>query len=244
MKTLIKTIVFLFIITMNAQVEPILDHTWTIEKIVTEDETIMADLNEFGEYDQFDLSDEFNNGDLTFYYYFLPACESHIAFLDNEQSFYNEILGCTLSSDSSDIGDYYNYVFIQDSEEVTLNNEVMTNAYGPFTYAFRYEGDIIYLDITNTEGDVATFWASTLSNYSFDKIQFSLYPNPTAYELYIENEKVDIQQVEIYNLSGKQVLRVDYQNNQPIDVSNLAKGMYLVKIKTESGSLTKKLIKD
>ena len=243
MKTLIKTIVFLFIITMNAQVGPILDHTWTIEKIVTEDETIMADLNEFGEYDQFDLSDEFNNGDLTFYYYFLPACESHIAFLDNEQSFYNEILGCTLSSDSSDIGDYYNNVFIQDSEEVTLNNEVMTNAYGPFTYAFRYEGDIIYLDITNTEGDVATFWASTLSNNSFDKTQFSLYPNPITNELYIENEEIDIQQIKIYNLSGKQVLRVDYQNNQPIDVSNLAKGMYLVKIKTENGSVTKKFIK-
>ena len=73
---------------------------------------------------------------------------------------------------------------------------------------------------------------------------FSFYPNPTANELYIENEKVDIQQVEIYNLSGKKVLRVDYQNNQPIDVSNLAKGMYLVKIKTEIGNVTKKLIKD
>ena len=244
MKTIIKTLIFTAFISMNAQVEPILDYTWTIEKIVTEDETILADLNPFGEYDKLDLSDEYNSGGLTFYYYLLAACESHIAFLENEQSFYNEIVGCTLSSDSSDIGDYYNYVFIQGSEEVTLNNEVMTNAYGPFTYEFRYEGDLIYLDITNTEGDVATFWASTLSNTNFDKTQFSFVPNPVANELHIESEQAKIDQIEIYNLNGKQVLDVNFQKDQPIDVSSLAKGMYLVKIKTESGSLTKKLIKE
>ena len=55
MKTIIKTILLFFFINTTAQVAPILDHTWTIEKIVTQDETIMADLNAFGEYDQFNL---------------------------------------------------------------------------------------------------------------------------------------------------------------------------------------------
>ncbi|GGE24126.1 T9SS type A sorting domain-containing protein [Psychroflexus planctonicus] len=244
MKTIIKTAIFVFFITANAQVDPILDHTWTIEKIVTEDGTIIADLNAFGEYDQLDFSDEFSSDGITFFYYFLPDCESNVVFLENEQSFYNEILGCTLNSDSSDIGDYYNGVFIQGSEVVTFDNEVMSNAYGPFNYDFRYEGDLIYLDITNTNGEVATFWASTLSNDDFDRTNFSLYPNPVANELYVESELAKIELIEIYSLNGKQVLKVDFQKNNPIDVSNLAKGLYLVKAQTENKILTKKLIKE
>jgi len=243
MKIIIKTLLLLFFINTTAQVTPILDHTWTIEKIVTEDETIIADLNAFGEYDQLNFSDQFSSGGIAFFYYFLPDCESHVVFLENEQSFYNEILGCTLNSDSSDIGDYYNQVFIQGSEVVTFDSEVISQAFGPFNYNFRYEGDLIYLDITNTNGEVATFWTSTLSNEDFDKTNFLIYPNPVSNQLHIDSDQAKIEQIIIYNLNGKQVLKVDFHEDQTIDLSNLAKGMYLVKVQTETESLTKKLIK-
>ncbi|GGE07086.1 T9SS type A sorting domain-containing protein [Psychroflexus salis] len=37
---------------------------------------------------------------------------------------------------------------------------------------------------------------------------------------------------------------IAYKNETVIDVSNLAKGMYLVKVKTEEGSASKTLIKN
>ena len=244
MKTIIITLIFIVCVATNAQVEPILDHTWTIEKIVTEDETIMADLNPLGEYDQLSFYNEIELDNSIFYPSGIINCSYYTYFNPSEQFFYNHLLGCTLSSDgSSDIVEIFNYGFIQGSEEVTLNNEFVPDAYGPFNYEFRYEGDLIYLDITNTEGDVATFWASTLSNANFDKTQFSIYPNPVTNQLHVASEQAKIERVEIYNLNGKQVLNINFQNNQPIDVSSLTKGLYLVKVKTESGSLTKKLIK-
>ena len=63
-------------------------------------------------------------------------------------------------------------------------------------------------------------------------------------ELRIVSDLAKIEQIIIYNLNGKQILKVDFQENQPIDVSSLAKGMYLVKLQTENGSLTKKMIKE
>ena len=174
----------------------------------------------------------------------MSTCGYYTHFNPSEQSFYNHLLGCTLSDDDSDIGWFFNFTFIQESEEVTLNNEFVPDAYGPFTYAFRYDDDLIYLDITNTEGDVATFWTSTLSNENFDKTQFSIYPNPVVNELYIESEQAKIDRVEVFTLNGKQILDISFQNNQPIDVSSLAKGMYLVKVQTDNGSLTKKLVKE
>jgi len=243
-KTILQTLLLIGFITMNGQIDPVLDHTWTIEKIVTEDDTIMADLNPFGLYDQLDLSNEIELDNSIFYFSLFGACECYIYFDSNEPTFYKHLLGCLLSDDSSDIAIYFNDFFIQDSEEVTLNNEFVPNAYGPFTYEFRYEGELVYLDITNTEGDVAIFWATTLSNENFDESQFAIYPNPVANELYIESEQVQIKRVVIFTLNGKQVLDVNFQKDQLIDVSNLSKGLYLVKVETGNGSLMKKLIKE
>ena len=244
MKTIIKLIFLACFLTTYAQVDPILDHTWTIEKIVTEDETIIADLNAIGEYDQFNLFDEIEENGTLYYYFWFSSCNNYIFFEENDQTFYNHLLGCTLSEDSSDIAWYYNYIFIQESDEITLDNGSLPNAYGPFTFEFRNEGDLIYLDITNTNGEVATFWASTLSNDNFEEGEFLIYPNPVSDQLHIESARSQIQQVEIFNLNGKRVLNVGYQANQPIDVSSLAKGMYLVKVQTEDEILTKKLVKE
>lgn len=244
MQIIIKLIFLACFLTTYAQVEPILDHAWTIEKIVTEDETIMADLNPVGNYDQFIFYNEIELDNLIFYSSGIGSCGGYVYFDPIEQSFYYHLLGCTLSDDSSDIAWYFNYTFIQESEEVALDNEFVSIAYGPFNYEFRYESDMVYLDITNTEGEVATFWANTLSNENFEKAEFLIYPNPVSDQLHIESARSQIQQVEIFNLNGKRVLNVGYQANQPIDVSSLAKGMYLVKVQTEDEILTKKLVKE
>ncbi len=55
------------------------------------------------------------------------------------------------------------------------------------------------------------------------------------------NNFTTIKAVKIYDLQGKVVLQ---DTNDTINVSNLAKGLYIVKIATEEGEVTKKFIKE
>ena len=88
------------------------------------------------------------------------------------------------------------------------------------------------------------FWL--LNNFSVDFSNdlissISLYPNPTnsVFNLEIPNEV--IKKVEIYDVSGKKLLE---SNQQQIDVSSFATGIYMVQIQTESGKIgVSKLIK-
>ena len=241
MKTIYSLLIFFSLFTLNAQTASILEHNWTIEKIVSADQTVFADLNEEGVYDQLIFFEESNIPNFYNYHAF-GDCEGVFDLDEIAQDFYINYFYCAITWYGSNISQFFNGVYIFQEGGLTPTTE--GDVFGPFDYSFREEDDLIFLDITNPEGSIATFWASTLSNTNFDKTKFSFFPNPVANELHIESEQAKIDQIEIYNLNGKQVLDVNFQKDQPIDVSSLAKGMYLVKIKTESGSLTKKLIKE
>ncbi len=63
---------------------------------------------------------------------------------------------------------------------------------------------------------------------------FTIYPNPTADYLFINsNEK--ITNVYIYSILGQLVLQTPFINKQPINISSLTQGIYLVNIEYENG---------
>lgn len=72
-----------------------------------------------------------------------------------------------------------------------------------------------------------------------------LYPNPAQNKLYLQNIKEDIQ-LSIFNLQGKTILQkeLDANSNFELDLSELASGMYLVKMRSENGERTTKLLVD
>lgn len=78
---------------------------------------------------------------------------------------------------------------------------------------------------------------------------FELYPNPANDVLYIRgtnNSVSDIQTVDFINASGQIVYATDkltIMRSEYIDISGLGSGMYLVKIHTNNGVHTLKLIK-
>lgn len=110
-----------------------------------------------------------------------------------------------------------------------------------------FDGAIDDLKIYNyalTDADVTSlFINNTLSssNFSQNNLEVSLYPNPVNNVLNIETA-LELQSVEIYNIQGQ---RVKISNQKQLNVSDLAKGIYLVKIQNNENSiLTKKFIKD
>lgn len=83
----------------------------------------------------------------------------------------------------------------------------------------------------------------TLANTDFDKKNFTVYPNPVKDVLnvsYVEN----ISTVAVYNMLGQEVaLKTMNANEGQIDMSALASGTYLVKVKTDATVQTIKVVK-
>lgn len=83
-----------------------------------------------------------------------------------------------------------------------------------------------------------------LKSQSFDMSGFNMYPNPVKDELSISYNK-QIQNVEIHNLLGQKVIETKVNALQAsVNTSQLARGTYLVKVVTEAGSNTFKVIKE
>jgi hypothetical protein len=79
--------------------------------------------------------------------------------------------------------------------------------------------------------------------------QVKIYPNPTDGELRVTSYELRVEGIEIFDLSGKTVganlcVRPNGMGYINIDISNLPDGMYFVRITTENGTTTEKIIKN
>ncbi len=74
-----------------------------------------------------------------------------------------------------------------------------------------------------------------------------MYPNPAnSYVNIRNNSQIGLTQASIYDINGKLVSKFDLSqmsNEQRLDVSNLASGVYMVYIQSETASVVKRLIK-
>ena len=72
--------------------------------------------------------------------------------------------------------------------------------------------------------------------------EFVLYPNPANEYLTIENENIPIEEACFYNLMGQKVKQIPINSSKAIiNTQDLKQGMYIVKIQTEHGVLTRKV---
>jgi hypothetical protein len=77
----------------------------------------------------------------------------------------------------------------------------------------------------------------------------SVYPNPFNGSIYISAREIQISYFEITDLTGRQVLRMDYQNAieeggiLKIDLSSCADGIYNLKFGNAESSIHHKIIK-
>ncbi|WP_397364704.1 T9SS type A sorting domain-containing protein [Olleya sp. R77988] len=83
--------------------------------------------------------------------------------------------------------------------------------------------------------------ASTLSSATFDlESSITMYPNPTSDIINISSSNT-IKNIEVFDFLGKRIIKT---NQSQIDLSSFNSGLYLVKIKTDQGEITKKVIKN
>lgn len=67
--------------------------------------------------------------------------------------------------------------------------------------------------------------------------KISVYPNPATNYISIDQDE-DVKQIVIFNLVGRKMMSInDVEKDQQYDVSNLPRGMYLVRIVDNSNKI-------
>ncbi len=173
--------------------------------------------------------------DFSFYYNTNGTTSSYIGFTGN-------VLVNTSASASgaSDLGPFITST--QGTSAYTLYTVSYTpTASGTYYFALNVSATSApwYLGVDDFKLDL-----TPLSNNLFTSNNFSFYPNPVKDILNISFSKT-ISQVNIYNIVGQEVAVKSINDTQSqIDMSNLSRGTYVVKITSEGLTQTIKVLKD
>jgi len=117
--------------------------------------------------------------------------------------------------------------FLKDGKyTVTMTNDMVGYSYSPAKV-------IVPVEVTQ------------VGVHEINLFDITVYPNPTTGELRIENGELTIINVEVYDIYGRNITpHTSYLlPHTSFDLSNEAAGVYFVKIQSESGIVTKKIIK-
>jgi Secretion system C-terminal sorting domain len=123
-----------------------------------------------------------------------------------------------------------------------------TNSFSIISLSGRTAGEVLYIRAFGANGTQGSFvisaYDASLGNGSFDSIGFSSFPNPVKDILNLSYSK-EITNVAVFNLLGQEVFIKSINANQSqIDMSNLSKGTYLVKVTADNQIKTTKVIKE
>lgn len=142
----------------------------------------------------------------------------------------------TYSTDGINWSSVYDDVI---SGNITVNNGGIVY----FHVAPYFQGNIgtYLLDVNLSRTAVLSVDESDLQN------SIKLYPNPTNSKVFFDNTNEGFKEVKIYNYLGQNVAKTSFTsitNNQEVDMSNLATGVYVLKFTDGDKSKSVKVIKE
>ncbi len=111
-----------------------------------------------------------------------------------------------------------------------------------FTVNTGFEATNVEFDAHNDIVKGQTSLNTILAVDILNDTDIKMFPNPAQNFLNIYNNDINIRKVTILTPNGQELLAVS-QNFQRIDVNDLKKGLYIVKIETDKGIYVKKMIK-
>lgn len=82
--------------------------------------------------------------------------------------------------------------------------------------------------------------AETPQKFADTKESFTIYPNPTFNELYINLDNTDVSEINITNTNGQTLASTDRKNSSVVkfDVSDYPPGLYLINTVDLNGEIT------
>jgi len=141
-------------------------------------------------------------------------------------TFYNIFLGAS----SVDLAASQGYIVfeIEENDNLAVGTEIenTANIYFDFNPAI----------ITNTTYNINEY---ALGINEVEKVTIQFYPNPAKENITFKG--ADVQEINIFDLSGKLVMSSEKIVNNTISVSDLSNGLYTATVKTSLGNSTTKL---
>jgi endonuclease I len=179
--------------------------------------------------DVFEPIDEFKGDIARMYFYFATRYEDNIASFNAFDMFNgtsNQVFNTT----------FFNILYQWHTQDPVSQREQDRND-AIFTRQNNRNPFIDYPEY------VQSIWSSLLSTHDFVAIDLKIFPNPVKDDFIYVSSTQDLDVV-IYNILGNTIAKKHISpNNDKVDVSSLSKGIYLIKLSSENGSVTKKLIK-
>jgi hypothetical protein len=68
-----------------------------------------------------------------------------------------------------------------------------------------------------------------------------IFPNPVKDKFQIDGKNFSVEEMTLYDVSGKEIKSF---RSSDADISEVPAGIYFLKVKTDSGELSKKIIKE
>ena len=139
-----------------------------------------------------------------------------------------------------------NYDFTANTIVYKLNDEVLYTG----TVYYGQQVDVLGFKYDNYESgfyvDNVRIGAPLATNDNVAAAQFSVFPNPVSNVLNVSSEKSAITGITVTDLNGRIVKQANVSNlaKADVNVSELSAGVYLVNIKSDKGSVTKKIVKN
>lgn len=197
----------------------------------------------------------YNYGSATGYYgvYFNPSTIFHFAASGGNHSnasaiAVNQWVHYVFSYDGVQSKIYKNGVLLNTSPKSwnTINNSNLfrlgLTESGNSNYFNAAVDDLKIYNYVISDADATSLYSNNvLSSEKFNSqnLKATIYPNPASTNFTIEMEN-EVKSVEIYSIQGQKVLTSKAKN---VNVSNLSKGMYLVRIEDTNNTIaTQKLI--
>ncbi|MCX6172280.1 MAG: alpha/beta fold hydrolase [Flavobacterium sp.] len=141
---------------------------------------------------------------------------------------------------------------IFDINGTLIGNTYSGNLSNPINISQLLSTGDYYLEIYGTPIDISVIksynfnLSSTLTSNSFELEEFLVHPNPTTSKVYFDNSNSNFKEVSIYNYLGQEVAKTSFTTsiqNQEIDMSTLAIGVYVLKFSDDAKSKSVKVIK-
>ena len=127
---------------------------------------------------------------------------------------------------------------IPSTANVTLDANPLTNGYVLLDVGFETQPNATFLAVVQTPCSLLSVNENTIEK------QFTIFPNPVHDFINIKSEN-QIVETSMYDLNGKLVLNANQSSDNVIlNLNEFSSGFYLLKITTNDGSRTIKIIKD
>lgn len=140
--------------------------------------------------------------------------------------------------------DYRDTNYVADNTWTLDTNIVIPPQTGLSYIAFRYYTVVNWLDVKFDDMSISINGFIGISDLASNTLNISLFPNPANEVVSLQvSDEINIQQISLFNTTGQEVKQFE-KSNRSIDLQGIMSGLYILKITTNKGIVTKKLIKE